>query len=232
MNKQEWSVPTLTAAVADWIAVGIIRGSWPAGERLREIEVCEELGVSRAPVREALRELHEKGMVRLIPRIGAVVNNFSADTVIDVYEMRGVIESWICRESVPSLEKEEIDQLEVILERMTSAAADLDYPTFFSLGWNFRQTIHSGSANVVALELVDQLRARLHSLPQILRTDDAHVAATLQAYHEMFRAATAGDGVRVGEIVSQFLAGVGSRVCELFGSAADQLEATIKVRVQ
>lgn len=232
MNKQEWSVPTLTTAVADWIAVGIIRGRWPAGERLREIEVCEELGVSRAPVREALRVLHEKGMVRLIPRVGAVVNNFSADTVIDVYEMRGVIESWICRESVPSLEKDELGQLEDILSRMTKAAADLDYPTFFSLGWTFRQTIHSGSTNLVALELVDQLRSRLHSLPQILRTDDAHVAATLEAYHEMSRAAALGDGVKVGEVVSEFLVGVGSRVCELFGSAADQLEATIKVSAQ
>lgn len=229
MQKQEWSVPTLTTAVADWVAVGIIRGRWPGGERLREIEVCEELGVSRAPVREALRVLHEKGMVRLIPRVGAIVNNFSADTVIDVYEMRGVIESWVCRESVPNLEHDELDQLETILASMAQAAADLDYTTFFSLGWNFRQTIHSGSTNVVALELVDQLRTRLHSLPQLLRTDSSHVAATLEAYREMHRAAAAGDGTRVGEIVSEFLVGVGSRLCELFGSAADQLEAMIKV---
>lgn len=228
-----WDAPSsLTTSVADWIAAGIITGRWSAGDRLREIEVCEELGVSRAPVREAIRILHEKGLVRHVPRIGAVVSHFSTETVLDVYEMRAVIEQWIYRQSVPALEQEDIEQLDRLLAEMDAARAAHDYGTFFERGWTFRQTLHSGSTNAVALELVDQLRARLHSLPQVLRDDDEHVAATSEAYRQMREAAGRGDGDAVGEIVHAFMLAVGARVCERYSHTPQRLSEDLRRSIQ
>ncbi|HEY0217300.1 MAG TPA: GntR family transcriptional regulator [Cellulomonas sp.] len=232
-GASQWDAPSsLTTSVADWIAAGIISGRWSAGDRLREIEVCEELGVSRAPVREAIRMLHEKGLVRHVPRIGAVINHFSTETVIDVYEMRAVIEQWIYQQSVPALEQDDLEQLDRLLTGMDEARAVHDYSTFFDLGWTFRQTLHSGSTNAVALELVDQLRARLHSLPQVLRDDDQHVAATSDAYRKMRDAAVRGDGEAVGAVVHEFMLAVGARVCERYALASQRLGDDLKRIVQ
>jgi DNA-binding GntR family transcriptional regulator len=211
-----WHVPTLTDAVADWIASGIVSGRWSAGDRLREIEVCEELGTSRAPVREALRALHEKGLVRLVPRIGAVVNQFSTETVMDVYELRAVIERWICEQSVPALEGDVLDRLDEILAEMRERKSAGDYSAFFDLGWKFRTTLYSGATNSMAMETVDQLRSRLHSLPQVLRQDDGHLDQTLVAYQEMADAARRGDAALVGSEVYDFMMALGARVCERF----------------
>lgn len=228
-----WSAPSsLTASVADWIAAGIITGRWQAGDRLREIEVCEELGVSRAPVREAIRTLHEKGLVRHVPRIGAVVCHFSTETVMDVYEMRAVIERWIYQQSVPALETDDLVQLDVLLAAMEEAHEAGDHDAFFDLGWKFRQVLHAGSTNAVALELVDQLRARLHSLPQVLRDDDAHATATVNAYREMREAARAGNGEAVGAMVHDFMLAVGAQVCERYALASQRLGDSLRRSIQ
>lgn len=228
-----WDAPSsLTSSVADWIAAGIVTGRWAAGDRLREVEVCEELGVSRAPVREAIRMLHEKGLVRHVPRIGAVVSHFSTETVMDVYEMRAVLEEWIYRQSVPALEPDDLEQLDRLLAEMEQARAARDYDTFFERGWTFRQMLHSGSTNAVALELVDQLRSRLHSLPQVLRDDDDHVAATSTAYRQMRDAAARGDGEEVGAVVHAFMLAVGARVCERYSQAPQRLGDSLRRSIQ
>lgn len=230
MNGQNgWDEPaSLTNAVADWIAAGIIGGRWKAGDRLREIEVSEELGISRAPVREAIRMLHEKGLVKHVPRIGAVVMHFSTETVMDVYEMRAVIESWIYRSSVPALESDDLEQLRLILAEMAVARETGDFDRFFDLGWTFRQTLHSGSTNAVALELVDQLRARLHSLPQVLRDDQDHVDATFASYTRMLEAAERGDGDAAAAEVFSFMQQVGSYVCGRYSEAAQRFASSRK----
>lgn len=228
-----WDAPaSLTESVSDWIAAGIISGRWNAGDRLREIEVSNELGVSRAPVREAIRMLHEKGMVKHVPRIGAVVSHFSTETVMDVYEMRAVIESWIYQTSVPALEEDDLGQLRSILADMAIARDEPHFDRFFELGWTFRQTLHSGSTNAVALELVDQLRSRLHSLPQVLRDDRAHVDATFDSYTRMLAAAETGNGAAAGAEVFSFMHSVGAYVCSRYAEAAQHFATSPRRTLQ
>lgn len=228
-TPREWNVPTLSTAVADWIAAGIISGRWTSGDRLREVSISEELGVSRAPVREAIRMLHDKGFVRHAPRLGAVVNEFSTKTVINVYQMRALIEAWICRESVPALQSDDIEQLKKLLAGMETSATD-DRDAFFDAGWAFRQTLYSRCTNVLALELVDQLRGRLHSLPQVLRDDDSHVATTLATYRSALADAQRGDGEAVAATIATFMSEVGSYVCTRYATAAQRFKEQLKTR--
>jgi DNA-binding GntR family transcriptional regulator len=209
-------VPTVAESVADWLAANIVQGRYTAGDRVREIEISEQLGVSRAPVREAIRILDAKGLVKHVPRIGAVVQHFSTETVMDVYELRAVVERWIAIQSVPALEPDELDQLDETLERMRAAEAEHDHDTFFEDGWRFRETLYSGSTNAVALDTVHTLRQRLHSLPQVLRQDERHVAESLDAYAQMAAAARRGDAEEVGRLVSAFMIRVGGYVCERY----------------
>jgi DNA-binding GntR family transcriptional regulator len=208
-------VPTLSQAVADWIATGIVNARWREGERLREIDIAKELGISRAPVREALRILHERQLVTHTARSGAVVNSFSIGTIREVYGLRAVIESWVTRCSVPNLTPDDHSALRQLLQTMDQVQ-DTDRPTFFKAGWDFRQRLYSGHPNATAMSMVSLLRARLHSLPQYLRTEQGHVQLTLKAYRALAKAAQSGDADACARLVNDFLTRVGEDMCRMF----------------
>ena len=82
---------TVAEQIADHLAVAIVNGEYRGGERLREVEVASLYAVSRAPVREAIRDLGRRGLVRFVPRRGAHVIELSLDTIADVFNMRAVL---------------------------------------------------------------------------------------------------------------------------------------------
>lgn len=72
----------------------IVRGIYPAGVRITEQEIAQAAGVSRTPVREALRRLQAEGLVEFIPNQGAIVTQWTADDTDDVFEMRALLEAY------------------------------------------------------------------------------------------------------------------------------------------
>src|SRR3954452_12204296 len=81
----------------------ILRGEYPEGEPLRQDAIAIELGVSRIPVREALRQLEAEGLVTFTPHRGAVVSTLSIDEIVELFELRAEIESDLLRRSIPHM---------------------------------------------------------------------------------------------------------------------------------
>ncbi|MDQ7903564.1 GntR family transcriptional regulator [Phytohabitans sp. ZYX-F-186] len=220
---ENWTdVPTLPAAVADWIARGIVAERWPDGARLRETEIAAELGVSRGPVREALRVLGERGLVRLVPRVGAVVNGMSRDTISEVYELRAHIEALICRSAVPRLTDADKDRLRGLLDQIIALRNANRVDEMLTTCWEFRETLYRPSSNRTALDLVRSLRTRLHSIPQVLRDDPQHIALAMTFYVRVTQAAVDGDTSAVERLVSEFMIKTGEQAVAAFrpGTAA------------
>src|SRR3982751_2703327 len=88
----------------------ILRGDYPEGEPLRQDALAEELGVSRIPVREALRQLEAEGLVTFSPHRGAVVSSLSLDEIDELFELRAAIESDLLRRAIPKMTKEQLDR--------------------------------------------------------------------------------------------------------------------------
>jgi DNA-binding GntR family transcriptional regulator len=84
-------VRTLPEQVADDIGAAIARGAYPKGERLLEVDIAKRYGVSRGPVREALRILQQRGLAVLYPRRGAFVVEVSLDALVDLFNTRAVL---------------------------------------------------------------------------------------------------------------------------------------------
>jgi DNA-binding GntR family transcriptional regulator len=82
---------TVAQQIADHVAVAIVNGEYRGGERIRETELAALYGASRAPVREAIRDLAQRGLVNFLPRRGAYVVNLSLDTIADVFNMRATL---------------------------------------------------------------------------------------------------------------------------------------------
>jgi DNA-binding GntR family transcriptional regulator len=155
-----------------------------------------------------------------VPRIGAVACGLSTATIVEVYELRAEIEAWICRRSVPRLGAAETAELGRLLDEMATAKAAEEWDKFFDLGWRFRETLYSGSTNATAMEVVRSLRARLHTLPQVLRTDPEHIELTMRTYPRLAEAAGRGDAGAVAGLIDEFMIACGDRVVGHFSSTA------------
>lgn len=93
----------------------ILEGKYKQQDELREIAIGEELGVSRTPVREALRQLELEGLVRIIPNKGAYVNAITAEDVQDIYHIRARLEGLCARMAAERITDEELEQMEEVI---------------------------------------------------------------------------------------------------------------------
>ena len=93
----------------------ILNGVYRDSEELREIALAEELGVSRTPVREALRQLELEGLVKIVPNKGAVVTAITTKDVKDIYIIRSMLEGLCARWATENITEEQLDEMEEIL---------------------------------------------------------------------------------------------------------------------
>ena len=93
----------------------ILSGKYKKNEELKEKTIGEELGVSRTPVREALRQLELEGLVTIIPNKGAYVVGLSVGDIQDIYEMRSVLEGLCAKRAAMKATQEQLEELEEIL---------------------------------------------------------------------------------------------------------------------
>ncbi len=104
----------------------IRRGVLAPGVRIRAEEVAEEIGMSRMPVREALRRLDSEGLVTLRPNRGAVVTGYEADEILELFEIRSVLEGLAARLAAPRFSAHQRDESMDRLTRMIRAEGDID----------------------------------------------------------------------------------------------------------
>ncbi|CAN0238885.1 unnamed protein product, partial [Chrysoparadoxa australica] len=99
----------------------IREGRLMPGERLRETELAERVGVSRTPVREAIRQLEADGLVGHVPRIGASVRKLDYAEVMELYEMRAVLEGTAARLAARAASEVELQELAALNEQLAGA---------------------------------------------------------------------------------------------------------------
>ena len=105
----------LRDVVFNTLRQAILRGELKPGERLMEIQLANKLGVSRTPVREALRQLELEGLVTIIPNKGAYVTGISLKDVHDIYMIRSMLEGLCARWATRYITEEQIEELEEVI---------------------------------------------------------------------------------------------------------------------
>jgi len=116
-----------SARLVDFIGSKILEGEMPPGTRLTEASLAEELGVSRAPLREALLKLEERQLIERVPYSGMRVAKLSQADILQMYEIREVLEGLACRKAAARISAEEIHRLKEYIDaseaRLASPAA-------------------------------------------------------------------------------------------------------------
>jgi DNA-binding GntR family transcriptional regulator len=148
---------TLTGMTADAIRERILRGHYAEGSPLRQDAIGAELGVSRIPVREALRQLEAEGLVTFNPHRGAVVSTLSLKQIQELYELRADIESDLIRRAVPHMTAEDDARASEILDAYESALHAGQVGAWGALNWQFHSTLYAPADREFTLSIVSKL---------------------------------------------------------------------------
>lgn len=195
------SFPTVAESVADWIGEEVMSGRWQPGRRITEAEVAEAVGVSRQPVREALRLLSEKGIVTIVPRIGALVSEFSVDKIEQIYRTREHLETWLVAQGVVAATDEERVAFLDDATRDSEAGEEADRNEIFDRAWALRRRLMTFSGNHVAVSMVEDLRSMLRGYPQIVRRHESQLQASRDCVRGLVAALITRDPDAAAEVV-------------------------------
>jgi DNA-binding GntR family transcriptional regulator len=121
LNLQRIKPRVLRQEVLTALRTAILANEISAGSRLLEADVAEQMGVSRAPVREAIRHLEQEGLVEIFPHRGAVVVGLPETEIDAIYELRAVIEGRATAASVGVVGEAELARLEALIDEMRAA---------------------------------------------------------------------------------------------------------------
>ena len=200
---------TLDAFVVDELRERIVSGELMAGTKIDQQALAEELGVSRMPVREALRRLSAEGFVELLSHRGAVVVQLSDEEIIEVYEMRGVLQGLASRLAVPNYTDEAVAEIRHLLDKMD---ATRDVQAWIELNHEFHRHIERPAGARRLDELIERLTLQCAPYLQI-SVHFLHAQSSPQElHHEIYDAVEKRDADALEAAVRAHLASWGRDV--------------------
>lgn len=173
----------LRDVVFNTLRQAILRGELQPGERLLEIHLANKLGVSRTPIREAIRKLELEGLVLMIPRKGAVVAEITEKSLRDVLEVRRALEELAMKLACEKILDEEIEELKAAAKEFENALKTKDVTLFAEADVKFHDIIYRTTDNQRLIQLLYNLREQMYRYRvEYLKREDSH--ETLLAEHQ------------------------------------------------
>ena len=176
------STRSIRQKIYDHLREQILNGEIPSHQHLIETKIAEEIGASRTPVREALHSLELEGLIESIPRVGYVVKPISEAEVVEICEIRRVVEElathWAIEKAHDKLIQELKKNIAITEEKVSSG----ELRTFVDMDAQFHETITKLSGSNRLLELAQTLRRHMlryriqsiYSTDNVLRAIDGH----------------------------------------------------------
>jgi DNA-binding GntR family transcriptional regulator len=185
--------PTLAERLASAIADGILSGSLKPGLRLDEIGLARQHGVSRTPVREALRQLMQSGLIDMRPRKGAVVSKATPEQIESLFVAMAEMEATCARLAAMSMTPLERRRLQARQEAMTALAAAGDREAYSDANVAFHSAIYAGAHNAPIAEYALALRRRVGPFRRAQFQVEGRLQRSSQEHDAVVRAIVVGD---------------------------------------
>ena len=163
----------LRDVVFNTLRQAILRGELKPGERLMEIQLANKLGVSRTPIREAIRKLELEGLVLMIPRKGAEVAEITEKNMRDVLEVRKALEELAVQLACDKITKEEIEEMKKAAEDFKKILKSKDITEIADV--RFHDIIYMATDNQKLIQLLNNLREQMYRYRvEYLKREEAH----------------------------------------------------------
>ena len=203
MTKTELQVMSQGEAAYHRLYEAIRSGDFRPGDRLREIEVAKRLDLSRTPVREALRKLESDGIVEHRPRLGAVIRTLTPSEVVELYEMRLVLERTAAQMAAKHANDAEIDLLNDLNDQIAALGDDTQQAA--ALNQDFHHRIYLASRNRFLLASARGLNNALMLLGPTTLDDEARIKTVSAQHDRIIEAIRAGDQTAAGDAAEAHL---------------------------
>jgi DNA-binding GntR family transcriptional regulator len=195
MESEEQGEPTLLSerirnALTDEIACGNLA----AGSALDEQQLADRYGVSRTPVREALRQLAVSGLAEMRPRRGVIVAKVTPEQVMDLFETMAEIEAICVRLATYRMTPLERSRLLRIHEETAAAVQRGDIDSYDGLNRQFHEAIYQATHNGFLVEQARQVRTRLNAFRRTQLRHGDRLTRSREEHDEVMRAIAQGDG--------------------------------------
>lgn len=201
---------TAVELVVDELRSRILSGQIAPGSALRQEALAEELGVSRIPLREAIRLLSSEGLVDLYPHKGAYVSMLSKDEVREFFDLRLRLEPWLFHEAAMLISMAELDRGERLVEKMDTAGAE----KWGALNWELHELLYSAARRPAAMNVVRTLhekseryfRFQVVNAPIRQQAHDEHLALIALCRHRQADKAQEALEQHIADAAEQILA--------------------------
>jgi len=195
----------LRELVFENIREAIINGHLKPGERLMEIQLAEELGVSRTPVREAIRKLELEGFVVMIPRKGAYVTDITIKDIVDVFELRWALEALAAELAAERATEEEIEQMERHLLELAKVIEEQDVKKIVEIDTRFHETIYTASRNKRLGQILSLLGELIQRYRTLTLSKSERIKVTMEEHRAIVEALAARDPQRAGRLAQEHI---------------------------
>ena len=187
------------------IREAFISGRLKPGERLMEVQLAEEMGVSRTPVREAIRKLELEGLVVMVPRKGAYVAGLTLKDVAEVFEIRGSLEGLAAALAAERITDEEITSLDKILEDISKAGKEEDTKTVIKKDMEFHQVLFSASRNDRLAQMINKLKEQIDRFRTQSFSNPARLKSVLSEHEQIIEAIKQGDAENAERLAKEHI---------------------------
>ncbi len=187
------SYQPLREVVCENLREAIRKGTLKPGERLMEIQLAEELGVSRTPVREAIRKLELEGYVIMMPRRGTYVANLSIRDVNEVFEIRTSLDSLASGLAAERITDEELERLQRLLVAIGEYIEANDMDKIVETDTEFHDLLYQASRNSRLVGIIFNLREQLTRFRSTSMSFPGRLKATLEEHRRIVEAIAQGN---------------------------------------
>lgn len=211
--KYTIEIATLQEKVATSIREAIITGALKTGERLIQDEIATKLGVSRMPVREALKELEREGLVEMLPHKGAQVIGITKEDIEELYYLRSLLEGITVQKSMNFLTKEDRKELQKLVDKMDQDIASHDMDSFVINNKLFHLLLQNGckwkKIKILCKQFIEGYPSHVPSLipSTTLVSNEEHKA--------MLKALDDKDSIKLGQLVEHHIMRSGNTLTQL-----------------
>ncbi len=171
----------------------ILKGELQPGERLMEIKLAEKLGVSRTPIREAIRKLELEGLVVMIPRKGAAVANITEKDTKDVLEVRRTLEMFAVEVACDRITPEQLQDLREAAREFEASKGSADLIRIAEKDIRFHEVIYEATQNARLVQMLSNLRENMYRYRIEYLKDPNYYDSLVQEHREILNAVETGD---------------------------------------
>lgn len=205
--------------VLDHLRGFITEGVLAPGTKLNERELCETLGISRTPLREALKVLAMEGLIEINPNRGASVARMSELEIREAFELMSGLEAFAGELACERITEQELDEIKALHYAMVLCKRQNDLPGYYQRNRAIHDLINQAARNSALRQTYLGLNRRLHALRFLSNQQAPKWERALHDHEQMIEALAARDGKRLSAILRQHLLDKRDAVLLMVGNA-------------